>query len=136
MKETTDIILGTAGQGDKFRLKIGPVKIRLSIRPLTARQIVEIAGEVAQINEIPEDAAMFATMMRTPDDIKHLAQIITIATGTRWRPIVRRAIMGLPLEDIKRLFMIVHKQSDPTPFFFTTILAKGRMNMTKKQTGE
>ncbi len=130
MQEATrDIILGIAGQSDRFTLRYGWFKFHLKIKPLSAKQLVEISGEVSKIRDIDDKKDMFPALMQGVSDTRHIARVIAIATGTRYQRIVTRAIMKLPLKDFQTLFAIVHKQSDPTPFFFTTILAKGRMNL-------
>ena len=130
MQEATrDIILGIAGQSDRFTLQYGWFRFHLKIKPLSAKQLVEISGEVSKIRDIDDKKDMFPALMQGVSDTRHIARVIAIATGTRYRRIVARAIMKLPLKDFQTLFAIVHKQSDPTPFFFTTILAKGRMNL-------
>lgn len=131
-EQSANIILGLAGPGDGFTLKYGIFRFRLKIRPLNAKQLIGISKEVAKIHKIDEAKEMFPGLMDNIEDTRHLARAITIATGTRWKAIVTRAVMKLPLEDIKTLFKIVHKQSDPEPFFFTIILAKGRMNLLKQ----
>ena len=132
-KKTSNILLGIAGSEDRFTLKYGWFKFRLKIKPITARQLIAISGEVSQIKDINEDQEMFPALMGGVTDIQYIAKVIAIATGTRFRRIITRAILKLPLKDIQTLFAIVQKQSDPSPFFFTIILAKGRMNLLKKQ---
>ena len=131
-EQSANIILGLAGHGDRFTLKYGILRFRLEIKPLGAKQLIEISGEVAKISKLDETKEMFPGLMDNVKDARALARVITIATGTRWKRIVTRAILRLPLNDIKTLFKIVHKQSDPEPFFFTIILAKGRLNFLKQ----
>jgi len=128
-----NIILGLAGPSDSFILRYGWFKFKLKIAPLSAKQLIEISGEVSKLSVIDEGEEMFPALMKNASDTCHIARIIAIATGTRYRRIVTRAIMKLPLKDIQTLFTIVHKQSDPSPFFFITILARGRMNLMKPQ---
>jgi len=132
-RKVSNILLGIAGSEDRFTLKYGLFRFRLKIKPITARQLIAISGEVAQIKEVKEDQEMFPALMSGSPDLIHIANIIAIATGSRWKRIVAHGILKLPLNDINTLFSIVHKQSDPSPFFFTIILAKGRMNLLKKQ---
>jgi len=132
-RKVSNVILGIAGSEDRFTLKYGLFRFRLKIKPITTRQLIAISAEVAQIKDVKEDQEMFPALMAGSPDLIHIANIITIATGTKWRRIVKRAILNLSLSDINTLFKIVHKQSDPSPFFFTIILAKGRMNLLKKQ---
>lgn len=130
--QAANIILGITGPGDRFTLKYGIFRFRLSIKPLSAKQLVEISREVAKVSRLDETKEMFPGLMDNINDVRHLSRVIAIATGTRWKGIVTRAVMKLPLSDIKKLFMIVHKQSDPEPFFFTIMLAKGRLNLLKQ----
>jgi len=131
-EQAANIILGLTGPGDRFTLKYGIFKFRLSIKPLNAKQLIGISKEVAKIRKLDETKEMFPGLMDNIEDAKPIARAIAIATGTRYKKIVTRAVMKLPLEDIKTLFKIVHKQSDPEPFFFTIILAKGRLNLLKQ----
>lgn len=130
--QAANIILGITGPGDRFTLKYGIFRFRLSIKPLSAKQLVEISREVCKVGKLDEAKEMFPGLMDNVKDARYIARCIAIATGTRWKGIVTRAVMKLPLSDIKKLFMIVHKQSDPEPFFFTIILAKGRLNLLKQ----
>ena len=128
-EKASNIILGRTGPSDRFTLRFGWFKFRLGIKPLSAKQLIEISREVSKISSIDEKKDMFPALMEGVTDTRYIARIIAIATATRYRRIVTRAIMKLPLSDIQTLFKIVRKQSDPTPFFFITILAKGRMNL-------
>ncbi len=131
-ESAANIILGLAGPGDRFTLKYGIFRFRLKIKPLSAKQLIAISKEVSQIGKLDETKEMFPGLMENINDARHLSRAIAIATGTRWKRIVARAVLKLPLNDIKTLFKIVHKQSDPEPFFFTIILAKGRLNLLKQ----
>uniref|UniRef100_A0A6M3XTL0 Uncharacterized protein n=1 Tax=viral metagenome TaxID=1070528 RepID=A0A6M3XTL0_9ZZZZ len=131
-KKVSNILLGIAGSEDRFTLKFGWFSFRLKIKPISARQLIAISGEVSQIKDIDKEQEMFPALMEGITDIRYIARVITIATGTRYKKIVTRAILKLPLKDIQTLFAIVQKQSDPSPFFFTILLAKGRMNLLKK----
>ena len=133
-RQTSNILLGMAGSEDRFTLKFGLFKFRLSIKPITARQLIEISAEVSQIKEVNKDQDMFPALMGGITDIKHIARIVAIATGTRFKTVVTRAVMKLPLNDIQTLFAIVYKQSDPSPFFFIISLT-GKMNILKKKKG-
>lgn len=130
-EQSANIILGLTGPGDKFTLRYGLLKFNLSIRPLNAKQLIRISKEISHIKDLSYDKNMFPALMDSVDDTIYLARAIAIATGTRWRGLVTRAVMRLPLEDIKTLFKILHKQCDPEPFFFTIILATGRLNILK-----
>ena len=129
--QTANIILGLSGPGDRFTLKWGWFKFRLKIKPITARQLIAISKEVSKIKSIDESKDMFPALMEGSPDLVYISNAIAIATGTKWKKIVSRAVLKLDLKDIHTLFNIVHKQSDPSPFFFTIILAKGRMNLLK-----
>lgn len=130
-KEISNIILGIAGPQDRFTLKYGWFRFRLSIKPITARQLIAISGEVSKLKAIDETKEMFPALMTGITDIKYIAKAVAIATGTRYKRIITRAIMKLPLKDVCTLFSIVQKQADPSFFFHTIILAKGRMNLLK-----
>lgn len=130
-EQTSNIILGLAGQSDRFTLHYGWFRFHLKIKPLSAKQLIAISAEVYKLSAIDETKEMFPALMAGVPDTRHIAKVIAIATGTRYKRIVIRAILKLPLKDIQTLFAIVHKQSDPQPFFFSIILAKGRMNLLK-----
>lgn len=135
-EQVTNVILGNAGPSDRFTLRYGWLSFRLKIRPLSAKQLIAISGEISKIGTIDEKKDMFPELMSGISNARHIAKVIAIATGTRYKWIVTRALLGLPLKDIETLFKIVHKQSDPTPYFFFMVLAKGRMNIlqtTKEQ---
>jgi hypothetical protein len=129
-ENASNIILGIAGPSDGFTIKYGIFRFKLKIKPLTAKQLIEISKEVSKISPIDETKdGTFPALMAGVNDIKYIASVIAIATGTKWRRLVARAILNLDLKDIKALFSIVHKQSDPSPYFFFIILARGRMNL-------
>jgi hypothetical protein len=108
-RQVSNILLGIAGPQDRFTLKFGWFKFRLSIKPITARQLIDISGEIAQIKDINQEQEMFPALMDGISDIRYIAKTIAIATGTRYRSIVTRAVLKLPLKDIQTLFAIVKK---------------------------
>jgi hypothetical protein len=128
-EQAANIILGEIGPGDTFVLKYGIFKFRLSIKPLTVRQLIMISRELAKVKDIDENQDMFKGLMDAVADSRHIARAIAIATGTRMKGLVTRAILRLPTKDLNTLFSLVNKQTDPTPFFFIIMLAKGRMNL-------
>jgi hypothetical protein len=132
-REISNIILGVNGTQDRFTLKFGWFKFRLSIKPITARQLIDISGEVAQIRDINQDQELFPALMDSITDIRYIARVVAIATGTRYRKIVTRAVLKLPLKDIQTLFAIVKKQCDAERFFFTIVSAKGLTRTIVKQ---
>jgi hypothetical protein len=132
-REASNIILGLSGPGDSFRIRWGWFTFRLSIKPITARQLIDISGEVGQIKDINQEREMFTALMEGITDIRFIARIVTIATGTRYKRIVTRAVLKLPLKDIQTLFAIVKKQCDAERFFFIIISAKGMTRAVMKQ---
>jgi len=132
-KEASNIILHQHGAADCFTLKWGWFTFHLKIKPISARQLIDISGELSQLNVIDKDREMFPMLMENSSDLAHISKAIAIATGTRWKKVVARAILKLDLKDIQTLFNLVHKQSDPSPFFFIIILAKGSMNLLEKK---
>ena len=132
-KSVSHILLRQHGSADCFTLRFGWFSFRLKIKPITASQLIAISGEISQLNVIDKDKEMFPMLMENSSDLIHISNAIAIATGTRWKRIIARAILKLDLKDIQTLFNIVHKQSDPSPFFFISILAKGRMNLLEKK---
>lgn len=131
-RKISNVLLGIADSEDRFTLKHGWFRFRLKIRPITARQLIAISAEISQIKMISEDQEMFSALMTNSSDLVHIANVITIATGTRWKRIVARAVLRLDLKDINTLFKIVYKQSDPSPFFLT-YLQIGKINILKKK---
>lgn len=132
-KKVANILLGETEMGDSFDIKWGIFTFHLDIKPITAKQIIAISGEISLLKDYDKDAIMFPTLMENSADLKHIANIIAIATGTKWKRFVARAILNLDLKDINTLFNIVYKQSNPAPFFFITELAKGRLNLLEKK---
>jgi len=132
-KEVSNIILQQHGPGDCFTLKWGWFTFHLSIKPITARQLIGISGELSQLKDIDKEREMFPMLMDNSSDLVHISNAIAIATGAKWRRVIARAILKLDLKDIQTLFNLVHKQSDPSPFFFIIILAKGSMNLLEKK---
>ena len=134
-EKASNIILGKADPGDGFTIKYGWFKFHLEIKPLTAKQVIEIAGELSKLKDIDPKSDMFAGLLEGGPDLYHVAKAIAIATGTRFRQIVTRAVLNLPLKDIALMMTIVKKQSDPEVFFYTILLAKGLKNiLTPKAT--
>lgn len=131
-RKISNIILGIVGSEDRFTLSYGWVKFRLAIKPITARQLIEISAEVAQVRDVDKEKEMFPALMANITDVRHIARMIAIATGTRYKRIVTRAILKLPLKDIQTLAAIVQKQSDPSPFFLTC-LQIGKLNILKEK---
>lgn len=132
-KELSNVILGESGEADRFKLKIWGITFKMQIRLLTARQLIQIGGEVSKLREIEDpENTMFQVVMQNSGDLKAICKVITIATGTYFQSIIYRAIMRLPLVDIQTLFDIIIKQSDAERFFFI-ISAGRRLNILKKK---
>lgn len=129
--EVRNVILGQAGERDKFTIKYLGINWKLSIKPLTAKMLIEISAEMSHVSQVDDSKEMFPTMMDGAPSLRHLAKIISIATGTRYRKIVTRTILRLPLKDIQTLIGIVVKQTDMTVFFYTIISLKGIQSLTK-----
>ena len=132
-QQVSNIILGISGPQDRFTLKYGWFRFRLKIKPITARQLIDISGEIAQIKDIDKEQEMFPALMSGIIDIQYIAQVVAIATGTRYKWLVTRAVLKLPLKDIQTLFAIVKKQCDAERFFFIIISAKGMIRTIVKQ---
>lgn len=132
-EQVANVILGVAGPSDTFVLRYGWFKFKMSIKPLTARQIIEISGQLSKIKDINAENEMFPGLIEGSPDLKYVCRAITIATGTKLRALVNRAILGLPLKDINTLLSIVKKQTDCELFFYTIILAKGLNRLKPKE---
>jgi len=131
-KRASNIILQQHGSADCFTLKWGWFAFHLKIKPITARQLIDISGELGQLKEIDKEREMFPMLMDNSSDLVHISNAIAIATGARWRKVVAHAILKLDLKDIQTLFNLVHKQSDPSPFFLICLQA-GKLNLLKKK---
>lgn len=132
-KRVANIILGKLEPGDSFTLKYGIFRFKLSIRPLTLKQVIEISKEVCSIPELNLNAKdnIFNVLMKNAVYLENIARIIAIATGHKLPSLIYKAVLGLPLKDVYTLFNIVDKQSDPQPFFF--IMSKTeKINILKK----
>ncbi len=131
-RKISNVLLGIADSEDRFTLKHGWFRFRLKIKPISAKQLIAISSEVAQVRNVEQEQDMFPALMNGVADVRYIARVVAIATGTRYRKIVTRAILKLPLKDIQTLFAIVLKQSDPSPFFLTC-LQIGKLNILKKK---
>jgi len=128
--DAASIILGEAGKGDQFSIRWGWLRLKLSIKPVTTRTLIQISKEVAHVPEIDPEAEMLPEMLRAAPSLNYVCKAITHATGTRHKRIVFRAIKGLPLKDIAKLWQMILNQSDPSSFFFIMISTRGQ-NKTK-----
>jgi hypothetical protein len=138
-EEVAGVILGgKVAKAESFEVRWGILKLNLKIRLQTVAQVIEIAGEVGQIRDIDENdqRSMYPVFVERITDVKKVVNAIVIATGTRFRWLVRKMLLGLPLKDIDTLWAIVQRQSDIQRFFFIIISAKGQMNLLKPRTEE
>ena len=129
-KRAADILLGAPGRGDGFTIRYGILKFHLTIRPLTARQVIEISREVCNIKSVSTDNGLFPEELEQAGSLEYICKSIAIATGTRWRNLVTKAISKLPLNEVATLWAIVIKQSDPKVFFSLLISTKGMNKIT------
>jgi hypothetical protein len=132
-EQVANVILGIAGPSDCFTIRYGWFRFKLKIKPLTARQIIEISGQLSKIKDINTETDMFPGVIEGSPDLLHICKAITIATGTKFRRLVTRAVLDLPLKDIETLLKIVKKQTDCELFFYTIILAKGLNKLKLKE---
>lgn len=131
-EQVANVILGKAGPGDSFTIKYGWFKFNLEIKPLTARQVIGVGAELSKLKDINPEDEKFPALIENSSDLNHISRAISIATGTRLKRIVTRAILKLPLKDIYTLLMIVKKQTECDLFFYTIILAKGLNKLKPK----
>ncbi len=131
-EQASNIILGIAGRSDRFRLKYGWFTFRLKIKPITARQLIEISGHASKIDDIDPNNEVFVELLKNSPSLWHVCKVIAIATGTRYKSLVAKAISKLSIKDIMTLLKIVRKQSDPDSFFFIMASIKGLNKMKKK----
>lgn len=129
----SNILLGEPGPEDRFMIRYGWFRFHLSIKPLSARQMIRISGEWSRIKDIDKNKDMFPALMENVSDLKYIARVIAISTGTKFPKLVTRAILKLKLKDIQRLFAIVQKQCDSEVFFYIIISAKGIIRTITKQ---
>ena len=127
-----NIILGEAGNGDGFKLRYGIFRFRLKIKPVSAKALIQISRELSRIQgDINSEEQMFPEMMNHAENLDHICMAISYATNARFKKFASSVIASLPIEDVKKLWQVVLKQSDPSSFFFIMISAKG-MNKMKK----
>ena len=134
MEEVSNVILGIAGKADRFKLKFGWFTFHLRIKPLSAKQIIEISDQLSCLRDVSDgDGTMFQAEMKCASGLRHIAKAIAIATDTRCRFFVTRAILNLPLAHIETLKDIVKKQCDVHRFFFIWMDLKEMNPIKKKQ---
>jgi len=132
-RTVSNILLGRSGPADSFRLKWGWFTFRLSIKPISTRQLIKISGEICQIRDFEdENVSYFQALMDHAKDAEFISRAIAIATGTPFVRIVTRAISKLPNKDQNTLFKILIKNSDAEVFFWNMALAR-KMNILKKK---
>jgi hypothetical protein len=132
-RQVSNILLGRSDPADSFRLKWGWFTFRLSIKPISTRQLIKISGEICQIRDFEnEELSYFQALMEHAKDAEFISRAIAIATGTRFVRIVTRAISKLPNKDQNTLFKILIKNSEAEVFFYTMALAR-QMNVLKKK---
>jgi hypothetical protein len=127
--EVSNVILGIAGAKDRFKIRYLGINWRLSIKPVSAKNLIRISGELSKIQDIDQTREMFPVLIENSKDLKYIARSISIATGTYFEQIVTRAILDLPLSDIQTLFNIVRKQTDMERFFLLLISIKGILRL-------
>jgi hypothetical protein len=132
-RRASNILLGRSDPADTFRLKWGWFTFRLSIKPISTRQLIKISGEICQIRDFEdENISYFQALMEHAKDAEYINRAIAISTGTPFVRIVTRAISKLPNKDQNILFKILIKNSEAEVFFYTMALAK-KMNILKKK---
>lgn len=130
-RQASEILLGRSGRGDRFSIRWHGIKLRLEIKAITALQMIKISRELTGIENIDQVGTPFSEHLRTSNNLIPICRAIAIATGTRFVNIVSRAILGLPNEDICKLWKMVIKWGDPDSFFFIMV-SSGKMNKVKK----
>jgi hypothetical protein len=132
--EVKNVILGLAGEKDQFTIKYLGINWKLAIKPLSAKQLIQIGGEICKLTDIEDETeTMFQALMKHANGLRFICRSIAIATGSRFQKIVTNAIMDLQLEDIQTLFSLVIKQSSAEHFFFIVASARS-LNLMKKKT--
>ena len=130
-----DIVLGITGPGDRFTIKWCGIKFRLQIKLISTERLIRISKEICKIRDIEDEGeTMFQALMEHAPDARHICRAIAIATETPFVKIVTRAILKLPLKDIRTLFKIVRTRADSEVFFYTLASAKKLSLMKKKDT--
>ena len=129
--QAADLILGSGKDGDKFRLIVLGITLKLKISPLTTHQFIEISKHLSRVSLVDQEVYMFPEMVQRSGELKHICKSIAIATGSRI-PFLHKIIeYKADIEDLYTLMQIVRRQSNPERFFFTMTLARG-MNQLKK----
>jgi hypothetical protein len=120
-----------ASPEDTFEIKYLGFKLKLEIKPLSAKTLIEIGEHLSKCSEIKdEQQTMFHALTENASDLKFIVKCITISVGGGW--FIRRAIMNLDLSDIETIWNIVIKNSNAERFFFIMASAK-RMNILRKK---
>lgn len=125
MEQVSNLVLGKANESEKFILTFLGFSVKLGIKPLSLRKLIKISEHISKIGDIKDnDQTTFHVLMEDSKNLKHICCAITIAIDFPIKLFVYNALIRLPLKDIKILFDILIKQSDPT--FFLNILASAR----------
>ena len=135
-ERAANIVLGIDGPGYGFTIKWCGIKFRLKVKLISTERLIRISKEICKIRDFEdEDETMFQALMEHASDARNISRAIAISTGTPFVRIVSRAILKLPLKDIKTLFSIVRKQTD-AEVFFSIINSAKRLNLMKKKKDE
>lgn len=132
-EKAANIILGKSGPSERFSIRWGFITFRLGIKPVPVKYLIEISAQLSKIKDINPEGELFPEMISNVSDLKYIARSVAIATGTRFRCIVTRAILKLPTDSLEKLFNIVIKQSDPRSFFFIIASARGVNKLKPKE---
>ena len=130
-QKSAAVILGKLGEGDKFVISFWGFKFNLEIKTLSVRNIVQISSEVSKMAQVNPDSGVFQAIMENALNLPYVCKCIAICTGSRI-PFLSRIIMSLPLKDVKVLWDLIVKNSDPEAFFFIMASAKGMDKLMAK----
>ena len=130
-KKLAKLILGKVTEKDCFTIKHWGIPFNLSIKPVSGEKIVEISGVLSNVKEIKDEGqSQFVAMMDNAENLKYYCKVLAISTGSFFTFFVYKLFMKLSTEEIKTLWSIYLKNSDPT-FFLTITASVGKMNLLK-----
>ncbi len=141
-ESAANLVLGIAGDGDKFSIKTGLFEFRFQLRPLWTFHVVKISREISKMQEIDPSADAFAEMFKRSGNYKNVCNSIAIAALFKewkiflFKRIVSRLIMKSEPVQVQQLWDMVKDKTDPKRFFFIMVSAKGFNKFQTKKSRE
>jgi len=130
-KKFARLILGKVTEQDCFTIKHWGMSFNLSIKPVSCKKIIRISGILSHVKEIKDEGQSgLVAMMDNSENLKYFCKVLAVSTGSFFTFFVYKLLMKLSTEEIKTLWSIYLKNSDPT-FFLTITASVGKMNLLK-----